>query len=622
MVADCRVRKLHIRTEDKAVLPHITFVLEDALRTASFPGIPANGKVYIRMLDLGKNAPSVSSRVLARKIDDLLRHIRPVQVTEDSPEHLTAPAVWFPDDLSPCRFMIRLLAKNHRPLSWYWSAAIRGWGPTLSVQQSLRLILFHVSEHSSGIRGMAGVLEPFIRSGSLHNILNGFDSKEAGRLLQNMALKPVDDFTALPVFSAKNEKSAGREDMDAPFSIMPVVGELLTKAIRMWSVADPRTMLSLYLVLTRMGTEISPLQVNRLLAAVVDYPKMSPDMQDGILERGKVVAAEDRVSRSERQSPGLQEETEEKSERIREELKDNQRPDMDVNVEREFTPKREQNFLYSKDEMWIDTAEGRMSGHKQEKLEEAQHFSARKRPNLLENWPISGGFAGEFSRYGGLIFLVPLMLRLGMENLLETYPAYRQLNLAERIIFRCAGLLNISGNDPALRFLGEKPEEYTHFVGFTAPPAWRKILLPSSSSILPLRMSRVIGMPGYRLLLDDRARLVIGVWHPGNRALLAPWFQAASKPLLHLAPQEWSIDRLVENIALAMIRYVLKFATMGLGDLIKRPAYIATTPTHLDVTIPLDQVDIRVRIAGLDINPGWVPWLGRVIQFHYMGGES
>lgn len=28
-------------------------------------------------------------------------------------------------------------------------------------------------------------------------------------------------------------------------------------------------------------------------------------------------------------------------------------------------------------------------------------------------------------------------------------------------------------------------------------------------------------------------------------------------------------------------------------------------------------VRLDIRRAGLDINPGWVPWLGRVIHFHY-----
>jgi hypothetical protein len=39
--------------------------------------------------------------------------------------------------------------------------------------------------------------------------------------------------------------------------------------------------------------------------------------------------------------------------------------------------------------------------------------------------------------------------------------------------------------------------------------------------------------------------------------------------------------------------------------------------THLDVFMPLDSVRIEVRLAALDVNPGWVSWLGRVVTIHY-----
>jgi hypothetical protein len=40
--------------------------------------------------------------------------------------------------------------------------------------------------------------------------------------------------------------------------------------------------------------------------------------------------------------------------------------------------------------------------------------------------------------------------------------------------------------------------------------------------------------------------------------------------------------------------------------------------TDLDVSLPLEEADIRVRRAGLDLDPGWVPWFGRVVRFHYL----
>jgi hypothetical protein len=52
--------------------------------------------------------------------------------------------------------------------------------------------------------------------------------------------------------------------------------------------------------------------------------------------------------------------------------------------------------------------------------------------------------------------------------------------------------------------------------------------------------------------------------------------------------------------------------------LARRPGAIVVTRTHVDVLFRYNQVDLAVRRAGLDIDPGWVPWLGRVVQFHYM----
>ncbi|MEA5463931.1 hypothetical protein [Leptothoe sp. PORK10 BA2] len=56
---------------------------------------------------------------------------------------------------------------------------------------------------------------------------------------------------------------------------------------------------------------------------------------------------------------------------------------------------------------------------------------------------------------------------------------------------------------------------------------------------------------------------------------------------------------------------------LTLKALIQRPGELALTPTHLDLTFDLNQVDIRIRKAGLDLNPGWLPWFGRVVAFHY-----
>ncbi|NMT64983.1 hypothetical protein [Marinobacter orientalis] len=51
--------------------------------------------------------------------------------------------------------------------------------------------------------------------------------------------------------------------------------------------------------------------------------------------------------------------------------------------------------------------------------------------------------------------------------------------------------------------------------------------------------------------------------------------------------------------------------------LIRVPAELAYTPGHLDLYLDNSQVRLELRLAGLDLNPGWLPWLGTVVTFHF-----
>jgi hypothetical protein len=58
-------------------------------------------------------------------------------------------------------------------------------------------------------------------------------------------------------------------------------------------------------------------------------------------------------------------------------------------------------------------------------------------------------------------------------------------------------------------------------------------------------------------------------------------------------------------------------AALWQPDLLLLTARIHFSPSHVDMYLPLSAVQLPVRLAGLDINPGWLPWLGRVVTFHY-----
>lgn len=53
------------------------------------------------------------------------------------------------------------------------------------------------------------------------------------------------------------------------------------------------------------------------------------------------------------------------------------------------------------------------------------------------------------------------------------------------------------------------------------------------------------------------------------------------------------------------------------SELIHIPGIVLYTASHIDCYLPIASVRLAVRTHGLDVNPGWVPWLGRVITLHY-----
>jgi len=51
--------------------------------------------------------------------------------------------------------------------------------------------------------------------------------------------------------------------------------------------------------------------------------------------------------------------------------------------------------------------------------------------------------------------------------------------------------------------------------------------------------------------------------------------------------------------------------------LFARPGRLWITSSHIDLYLSLEHATAPVRLAGLDLDPGWVPELGRVVLFHY-----
>lgn len=103
---------------------------------------------------------------------------------------------------------------------------------------------------------------------------------------------------------------------------------------------------------------------------------------------------------------------------------------------------------------------------------------------------------------------------------------------------------------------------------------------------------------------------------------------AQGELLAFLASASGCVDgaELIALPPLPQIDRLLQLGAAHYGDEVwcpatwQTPARLVATASHVDLHFRLNDVRLPVRRLGLDINPGWLPWLGRVVTFHYGSG--
>jgi hypothetical protein len=81
-----------------------------------------------------------------------------------------------------------------------------------------------------------------------------------------------------------------------------------------------------------------------------------------------------------------------------------------------------------------------------------------------------------------------------------------------------------------------------------------------------------------------------------------------------------AVEAMVTDWCMRVETWCVGTAGIDLGAIVLRRGWLHTTRTHVDIYFDLADVDVRTRRAGLDFDPGWVPWLGRVVTFFYEAG--
>jgi hypothetical protein len=245
------------------------------------------------------------------------------------------------------------------------------------------------------------------------------------------------------------------------------------------------------------------------------------------------------------------------------------------------------------------------------------------------------------TRLGGLFYLVNLALYL---DLYSDFTRPREpgiaLNPWDLVELLGTWLLGGRPDDPVWGLLAElagRPPGEPAGRGFTPPRRWR---VPRAW-LEPFTPGGGWQSPAAGAWRWSAAGALLRVVHPAGFTVVAvprndcaPAAQLRAE-LRRLGGPFPSVVRstLPREPAPVLARWVARLggyararlaAALGLTDpaavgdaVLAHRAEVLVTSTHVDVRLPLAELPLEIRLAGLDRDPGWIPAAGRFLAFHF-----
>jgi hypothetical protein len=541
---------------------HAAVLLGDALHTASLPLADDGRLVIIRHLPLGRICVGVSAASLALHVERVARDLIGRAVTCDQPAAAGANAIVFRNPAGAVIAAARILGGGEPADEWFWPRVIPGWSDT--PRASRWPLLIDAAHRLPG--------SPVIASAVVHEAVQSADGE---RFLSTIA--PADAVRWLRDAGWHECRPAARD------SVSPPVTAFRSAAIagwrKRWRAADTRliwldTMLAIYdnpacaadagLPARLAASLLDDAPVSHRRAATSVPPAASrPSPQPRPLEPGRPSPS--------REAAGT--------------------ADGIVEAGDTFAPTMASAEAPDAPESAVETAPARRPA--------AQASAPPDRVEAMESLESPGvdvlppRTAGAATGFGGLMLVVPILERLGFAEFVSAdsrlldagFPAYLLRSIGRRVGMPLDdplshALAQISqGRSVRLQADLASPAKAGHYVRM-------KIAVVCEPALaFPLRDVEVLPAAAQRILST-----------PPRRAAM------------YSAADAWTA---------AVRRWCRRHARQGLIALIRRPARVHVSRTHIDVDFRLSQADVRIRRLALDVDPGWVPWLGRVVQFSY-----
>jgi hypothetical protein len=507
-----RVRRMHLRASAGDDARHAAVLLGDALQTASLPAADEGRLVVIRRLALGRISARVGPASLALHVERVAQAVMSEAVAFDLPAAAAANAVVFPDRSQAIITLAGQHAVGAPADEWFWPEAVPGWRSGASRGERWSLLLQAAHDLPEAAVVAAAVVRQAIAAGAEDALLSSVPAGQGARWLRVEGWSSVSPDASPPMWRPP----------------APRVHETVRRWHRTWGSRDDRLiwLTTLMTVAARPASAGDPRLAARIAFALSAFPGALPRQYN-------------------HQSPTTT-------------LAGSPPVDGDQPPETFQGASAPHSGLSRRN----DAGERAPSVDPWSRAAIVDQTFDR----LTEATPPATSHG--FSSFAGLLFVVPILERLGFAAFLASHAALLDRGLPVRLLWFIGQRAGLPPNDPlALALRAELMDEHDPVSPETEAVAFD----------LPARAAEILSSPRPRTPLDSP---------------FTAWLTAVRR---------WS----------------RRHARMGLATLVRRPGRVHISRTHIGAGFALSQIDVRVRRLALDVDPGWVPWMGRVVHFSY-----